>query len=93
MPKDKRWVGTWAASPAPADGGAFSNQTLRMASFVILRAVREVGVQGPGTPGFRFSGGSPRIYPGEQRFSVAKKRSHNNSWALAPGLPDLKPHG
>ena len=24
------WVGTWATAPAPAEGGAFSNQTLRM---------------------------------------------------------------
>jgi len=53
----------------------------------------------------RFSGGGPRIpgspanvvcllgwiHAGEQRFSVAKRRSHNNFWALAPGLPDLKP--
>jgi hypothetical protein len=36
MPKDKRWVGNWAASPAPADGGAFSNQTLRMMPRVSL---------------------------------------------------------
>jgi lysophospholipase L1-like esterase len=27
---DKHWVGTWATAPAPAEGGAFSNQTLRM---------------------------------------------------------------
>ena len=30
MPKDKHWVGTWATAPAPAEGAAFSNQTLRM---------------------------------------------------------------
>jgi lysophospholipase L1-like esterase len=30
MPQDKLWVGTWAAAPAPAEGGAFNNQTLRM---------------------------------------------------------------
>ncbi len=24
------WVGTWTAAPAPAEGGAFANQTLRM---------------------------------------------------------------
>ena len=29
MPNDKRWVGTWAAAPAPAEGVVgFSNQTL-----------------------------------------------------------------
>src|SRR5215475_7694746 len=31
MPSDKRWVGTWAAAPAPAEGVVgFSNQTIRM---------------------------------------------------------------
>ena len=31
MPNDKRWVGTWAAAPAPAEGIAgFSNQTIRL---------------------------------------------------------------
>ena len=24
------WVGTWATAPAPAEGAAFANQTLRM---------------------------------------------------------------
>ena len=30
MANDMHWVGTWATTPAPADSGAFSNQTLRM---------------------------------------------------------------
>ena len=31
MPSDKRWVGTWAAAPAPAEGiVGFNNQTLRL---------------------------------------------------------------
>ena len=30
MPDDMHWVGTWTTSPAPAEGAAFSNQTLRM---------------------------------------------------------------
>ncbi len=30
MANDTHWVGTWATSPAPAEGAAFSNQTLRM---------------------------------------------------------------
>jgi lysophospholipase L1-like esterase len=31
MPSDKRWVGTWAAAPAPAEGiVGFNNQTIRM---------------------------------------------------------------
>ena len=31
MPSDKRWVGTWAAAPAPAEGVVgFNNQTIRL---------------------------------------------------------------
>ena len=30
MRDDTRWVGTWTAAPAPAEGVAFSNHTLRM---------------------------------------------------------------
>jgi lysophospholipase L1-like esterase len=30
MANDMHWVGTWATTPAPAEGAAFSNQTLRM---------------------------------------------------------------
>jgi lysophospholipase L1-like esterase len=31
MPSDKRWVGTWAAAPAPAEGVVgFGNQTIRL---------------------------------------------------------------
>ena len=30
MTSGMHWVGTWATAPAPAEGGAFSNQTLRM---------------------------------------------------------------
>ncbi len=31
MPSDKRWVGTWTAAPAPAEGFAgFNNQTIRL---------------------------------------------------------------
>ena len=30
MANDMHWVGTWATAPAPAEGAAFSNQTLRM---------------------------------------------------------------
>ena len=30
MPENLHWVGTWTAAPAPAETGAFSNQTLRM---------------------------------------------------------------
>jgi lysophospholipase L1-like esterase len=30
MTQDMHWVGTWTTAPAPADGGAFANHTLRM---------------------------------------------------------------
>ena len=30
MPDNQHWVGTWTTSPAPAETGAFNNQTLRM---------------------------------------------------------------
>jgi lysophospholipase L1-like esterase len=30
MPDNQHWVGTWTTAPAPAESGAFSNQTLRM---------------------------------------------------------------
>jgi lysophospholipase L1-like esterase len=30
MPDNLHWVGTWTTAPAPAEGAAFSNQTLRM---------------------------------------------------------------
>src|SRR5271169_2470516 len=30
MPDQQKWVGTWTMAPAPAETGAFNNQTLRM---------------------------------------------------------------
>ncbi len=30
MPENQQWVGTWTMAPAPAETGAFNNQTLRM---------------------------------------------------------------
>jgi lysophospholipase L1-like esterase len=32
----RRWIGTWTATPAPADGAAFGNHTLRMTPRVSL---------------------------------------------------------
>jgi hypothetical protein len=40
MPQDTLWVATWAAAPAPAEGGAFSNQTLRMVPRISLGGKR-----------------------------------------------------
>ena len=36
MAQEKQWVGTWTAAPAPAEGVAFSNITLRMNARVSL---------------------------------------------------------
>ena len=36
MPDNLHWVGTWATAPAPAESGAFNNQTLRMNARVSL---------------------------------------------------------
>jgi lysophospholipase L1-like esterase len=36
MPEKMRWVGTWTTTPAPAESGAFANQTLRMNARVSL---------------------------------------------------------
>ena len=36
MSDHRHWVGTWAAAPAPAEGAAFSNHTLRMTPRVSL---------------------------------------------------------
>jgi hypothetical protein len=36
MPQQKQWIGTWTAAPAPAEGVAFSNITLRMNARVSL---------------------------------------------------------
>jgi lysophospholipase L1-like esterase len=44
MQSDMHWVGTWATSPAPAETGAFNNQTLRMTMRTSLGG-REVRVR------------------------------------------------
>src|SRR5499427_3265147 len=36
MPDNLQWVGSWTTAPAPAETGAFSNQTLRMNARVSL---------------------------------------------------------
>ncbi|HET9489272.1 MAG TPA: SGNH/GDSL hydrolase family protein [Methylomirabilota bacterium] len=40
MTDTTRWVGTWTAAPAPAEGAAFSNHTLRMIPRVSLGGSR-----------------------------------------------------
>src|SRR5436309_11547644 len=40
MRDNTHWVGTWTAAPAPAEGAAFSNHTLRMIPRVSLGGAR-----------------------------------------------------
>src|SRR5215470_17131351 len=40
MRDDTHWVGTWTAAPAPAEGAAFSNHTLRMTPRVSIGGSR-----------------------------------------------------
>ena len=40
MRNNTHWVGTWTAAPAPAEGAAFSNHTLRMIPRVSLGGSR-----------------------------------------------------
>src|SRR5262245_3890466 len=40
MTDSTHWVGTWTAAPAPAEGAAFSNHTLRMTPRISLGGSR-----------------------------------------------------
>jgi lysophospholipase L1-like esterase len=74
---DKRhWVGTWTAAPAPSEGAAFANHTLRMiprislgGSTIRVRVSNAYGVRplriGAGRVALRDSG--PAIVPGSDR--------------------------
>src|SRR5829696_5526220 len=70
------WVGTWTAAPAPADGGAFNNHTLRMilrvsigGSRLRVRISNAYGSRplsiGAAWVGLRSSG--PAVVPGSNR--------------------------
>jgi lysophospholipase L1-like esterase len=70
------WVGTWTAAPAPAEGAAFSNHTLRMiprvsigGSRLRVRISNACGVRplaiGAACVGLRSSG--PAVVPGSNR--------------------------
>ena len=76
MKDHTHWVGTWTAAPAPAEGAAFSNHTLRMIPRVSLggRTVRvrisnAYGVRplaiGAACVGIR--GAGPAVVPGSHR--------------------------
>jgi lysophospholipase L1-like esterase len=76
MAKDMHWVGTWATAPAPAEGAALSNQTLRMNARLSIggdtmrvRLSNAHGTQplsiGRAHVGLRASG--PGIVPGSDR--------------------------
>ena len=73
---DTRWVGTWTAAPAPAEGAAFANHTLRMMPRVSLggsrlrvRISNAYGIRplsiGAATVGLRAAG--PALVPGSSR--------------------------
>ena len=56
MANDMHWVGTWATTPAPAEGVGFSNQTLRMNARVsiggrTLQVAPQSLPSGPPAPG------------------------------------------
>src|SRR5256885_11504572 len=76
MADNTHWVGTWTAAPAPAEGAAFSNHTLRMIPRVSLggsrlrvRISNACGTRplaiGAACAGLRSSG--PALVPGSNR--------------------------
>src|SRR5438093_6174662 len=76
MNNTTHWVGTWTAAPAPAEGAAFSNHTLRMiprvsigGSTVRVRISNAYGIRplaiGTACVGVRSSG--PAVVPGSNR--------------------------
>jgi lysophospholipase L1-like esterase len=76
MADNQHWVGTWTAAPAPAEGAAFSNHTLRMIPRVSLggsrlrvrfsnaHGARPLAI-GAACVGLRSSG--PAVVPGSNR--------------------------
>ena len=76
MRNNAHWVGTWTAAPAPADGAAFSNHTLRMiprvsigGRWLRLRISNAYGTRplaiGAASVGLRSTG--PAVMPGSNR--------------------------
>jgi lysophospholipase L1-like esterase len=76
MSDNQHWVGTWTAAPAPAEGAAFANHTLRMTprlsiggGAVRVRVSNAYGVRplaiGAARVGLRASG--PAVVPGSDR--------------------------
>jgi lysophospholipase L1-like esterase len=76
MRNDTRWVGTWTAAPAPAEGAAFANHTLRMiprvsigGSTLRVRVSNAYGTRplaiGAARVGVRSAG--PAVVPGSNR--------------------------
>src|SRR5438876_2542853 len=76
MRDSAHWVGTWTAAPAPAEGAAFSNHTLRMIPRVSLGGsrlrVRISNAYGTrplaiGAAGVGLRGSGPGLAPGSNR--------------------------
>src|SRR3989442_1615140 len=93
MADNTHWVGTWTAAPAPAEGAAFSNHTLRMiprvsigGSRLRVRISNACGTRpmaiGAACVGLRSSG--PALVPGSnRRLTFGGERSAKNA-ARAP---------
>jgi lysophospholipase L1-like esterase len=73
---DRHWVGTWTAAPAPAEGAAFANHTLRMiprvsigGTTVRVRIANAYGVRplAIGTAYVGLRGSGPAVVPGSNR--------------------------
>src|SRR2546422_11766273 len=89
MADNTHWVGTWTAAPAPAEGVAFSNHTLRMIPRVSIGGSRlRVRISnahgsrpleiGAAYVGLRSSG--PAIVPGSnRRLTFGGDRSATNA--------------
>ena len=76
MRDDRHWVGTWTAAPAPAEGAAFANHTLRMiprvsigGTTVRVRIANAYGVRplAIGTAYVGLRGSGPAVVPGSNR--------------------------
>ena len=76
MSDTRHWVGTWTAAPAPGEGAAFSNHTLRMIPRVSIgggtlrvRISNAYGTRplavGAARVGLRSSG--PAVVPGQSQ--------------------------
>src|SRR2546429_9067200 len=99
MADDTHWVGTWTAAPAPAEGAAFSNHTVRMIPRVSIggsplrvRISNACGTRplaiGAACVGLRSSG--PALGPGSNRRLTFGGEA---GATIAPGAPGVSDPG